>query len=819
VDAARGLAEAGLLRYQGGAWLIESDPAAIEAHLARRHEGYAGLLSADAEELLSVLALDRERNMSLADYAALTVHGDSARVHRALNELVQAGLLLPLGDRHRFVREAERAIVVHRMGEERRRELHVRLGERALVIDAPPIHAVYHFLSAKQLARAVAPLVAFREIASTNPAMAGLRATITLDTLETLAGLETDELGMNLERGASFVVNATYQGVPERAVPHIRPALAHLSVSTGLEEFRMRTDLEPSARLGAALAVASAHCYPTTVLPDYGVIVALRRLCQLAICTAVCARFVADPTLLDDIPDLSPYATLSPAIGMTQTLVDALGKIVRGQDWAAWDALKKAYGEMRASTDDSVDALTRFTLENVLLGYLCAYECEHATEAALNFADAYAPAMPNLAESHRSRYYLSFGDLSAASAARRRFELLSVQANGLLEARLTQLPSHLTLYALSDDILGLERTVAAIEKVVQTRPGWRARLLLGRGHLLRSRGEIDAALRLIESALDEVSHVDPAWPQLAALQLDLLNRAHRPSDVIRRGPGCLEHAAKHDFPTALLELALAEAHAEEGEHDDAERHFNVARVALASRGARGLPLGHCYEVGARIALKRGARDTFSERMKACAMLYRCGHNPALSARYDALVRDASRQDGAFDGPSRLITASGDGERSWSDRTATIVDGGARYLEVLRRVSQEMGALGGVLYANTNMGLVRRHTTIGLAVPESLDEEIGRYFANEMAAELVTGTHTAVPEVPTSFDLYAATNDQGDRFIPCLLEFRRNGVRHVAGVATFAVAAETRLRLAPDGLEIIATQLAQQPNVVTVPRDD
>ena len=59
-------------------------------------------LSPDARELCEVLGVADGDPLTMADYAALTDHGDHVRVYRALDELVAARVLVADAERYRF---------------------------------------------------------------------------------------------------------------------------------------------------------------------------------------------------------------------------------------------------------------------------------------------------------------------------------------------------------------------------------------------------------------------------------------------------------------------------------------------------------------------------------------------------------------------------------------------------------------------------------------------------------------------------------------------------------------------------------------------
>ena len=808
MDAAQRLIDQRLVRYEGGSWLIAGAPDALERALPRDDAAAHILerLSSDAAELLAALSLDRDVVMCLADYPTFTLHGDGARVNRALDELIRAQLVTPAEDRHPFRREAHRKGVAESLGESRRREMHRRLAERAALIPIPRVYEAYHFLKAGLPLRAIEPIERYRDFVEAEPNSDIIRNPITLEMLEEISLLpEREEFAaLRAEHGAGLVMNAAYQGAPERAVPHVRRVLQALSWFTGLTDYQALEDPDIVARLGQAMGIANARCSEAG-LPSMNPISAIRRLSQVSLATAVCARFMADPNLLSIIPDLTPFVPLSPAIGIASTLIGALGKLVRGQDWEAWDAMEQAYTDLHGSLGDEIDPLTRMGLERVLLGYLCSLEAEHAAPTASLRIEEYAPFMPNLAESLRARHCLALGDVAGAALARRRFETLSVQTNGLAEARILELPAYLNLHALSDDIMGIKRTMDAMSEVVRTRPCWGPRLALARSHFLRCQGELAEALAVIEASLSALDDGHGDWAPSAAAHVDLLNRTGRFEDARRVGSGYLEHARLLRVPMVRLDLALAMAHAELDDATAAERHFEAARSSLEARGVGGMHLGHLYEIGARIAIARRDRRVFALRATACAEHYCAGMSPSLTAKYDALMKHAERCNLAVDGvPRSASSPPGDAsaETAMSPtgaplQVSTSVESWGPHQEVLALLVARAGALGGFLYTNSTDGLQLTGVTPGFDPPDDLDAAVAAFFADQVEPEGQT--------------LYTPA---GDRLTPWLLECHRDGARLVPG-AVFLAIADGPARRATEAVAAAAIALAAEPGIVNV----
>jgi hypothetical protein len=640
LDGAETLVEGGLATYAGGAWTLSGDPEAVGRALAqgvgtaRRLEG----ITADARTLLAVLALDRDTSLSLVDYPELAFSGDRARSNQAISDLVRSGLVTLVDGECRFVREAHRREIALGLRDGERRTIHGRIADRCEAQGLDPIYAAFHHSHAGQSEAAGKALDRFRDYLEANPGDAIFRQPIVLDALEHI--LSSDgafDDAFRIDHGAGMVMNAVYQGQPERAATRAAQALGRLSWLTALDDYHARPDLDVGARLGLAFGLATERCAAASNrgLDPVG---ALRRLCQVAITTAICARFMADPALLDVIPDLSPFAPLSPAVALAVRLVAAIGSLVRGKDMEGLRGVQSICVDLRGSSGEGLDALTRIALERSALGQLCTVEAEYATDSALAHIGDFSRMMPDFAESCRARYYLARGMPRESEASRKAFERLSVQSGVLQETRISELSTYLTLYALAGDVLALKRVLAAITEVAKTRPGWRFRVALAKSHLARSRGDFAAGLATLEAAMPELpgEHVD--WTAFAALRVALVDLSGDGARAIELGRESLTWARAHGLFPAGIALSLALAFSARGDTAEAEAHFALGKSALEGRGAAGIHLGWCLEVGARIAAARGDRVAFIERVAECARLYRHGDNPILTARYDALMR-------------------------------------------------------------------------------------------------------------------------------------------------------------------------------------
>ncbi|HKU45101.1 MAG TPA: AAA family ATPase, partial [Polyangiales bacterium] len=804
MESAQAAIDAGLARYEGGGWAISGDAAALGQALDRTTDigQQLAALSEDAVELLEILALDRGDLMSLGDYTALTVHGDSARMHRALGELSGTEWLVVHGERARFRRDDQRLHLAARVAPATARRIHARLAERCEAIGAVPVYATYHYIQADLPERALAPMEAMTRYVDAHVSSEVVRSPITLEALERfveLPELPNAHPGARAHYYAALVVNAIYQGMPERAAPKIEIALSEFARFTGISDYREASHLTHTERLHFALTRANERCQAPGI-GGLDLVHALRRQTQLCMTTAVCANFLAEPRLLDHLPDLRPFAALSPALGFAARMLDGLCKLARGQTWLASDTFAATYAQLAGAEGAAIDPVTLVVLLTSSLGYLCSIEAELGSPQTPAHLDAYAPHMPHNALSLRARYLLAIGDVAGAAAARKQSELASVQGNSLLETRNTETTGYLTIAALSDDLLGLRRAEADVAEVAKTRPGWQPRLAIAQSHVLRCEGRALEAVALAERALAQLPALHADFTAAAAAHLEALLAAGRSQAAKAAAARHLETAAAAGAPTYRLELAAAQAHAELAEHDAAELCYATALRALEARQASGLVLGRAFEIGARIAFLRGDAREFAARSESCASCYAVRHNAALAARHGRLVRDAMR---VLPDAHKRPSQSADGMSSGTLRElGSRVDDDDFYANALAYLVKCSGAAGGYLYVCANDGVRRVAQTQGITPSEGA--ELDRMASEQCQAQ----------DAPVDATQLESQARPARAIWPCVIA-RNDGLgRSIEGVVLFVSHPESGPGIPRANLEQLATLMTMRTAAAT-----
>ena len=330
------LLEQKVVRYEAGSFvlpdrLLERDlPQSVSEALRRRLEG----LDPDARELGSVLALTDPSELSASSYTELTGHGDRARTFRAIDRLVRAELLVPEGDRYRLGDGTWRAVVDAALSDEERRAYHARLAQR-LEASGSVNRRAFHLMRGGDPEAAMRVLLA-QYIKDPNEPRDPLEDYVPgiLDLLEEVADAADAlsipaaykvELRMKTIGASQFIGDVARF---ERLAP---PLLERLKRESGLGDYEELSALDPSERLPEAFKRVQAR-YEATPERERGLTLfeAMREVARLCVMHTGVVGVALDNRILDRVPDLSPLANLSPAIGAIKRMVDSSRLMMTG---------------------------------------------------------------------------------------------------------------------------------------------------------------------------------------------------------------------------------------------------------------------------------------------------------------------------------------------------------------------------------------------------------------------------------------------------------------------------------------------------------
>ena len=196
-------------------------------------------------------------------------------------------------------------------------------------------------------------------------------------------------------------------------------------------------------------------------------------------------------------------------------------------------------------------------------------------------------------------------------------------------------------HALSRDLLGLRRSIDAMVRLCDEGYRLEAHAELARGEYLRERGELEASLRAIDSAL-ELAPPERGFVEQAALsaRAETLLALGRPADAIRAADACMTLGGDPDRGRIAWRIRSARVRAL-AEASLGDQRGAAARLdaLIAEAQAIGSPTlsGMLHEARARVALLLGDEEAYAKHRDATRRCFRGTRNPALVARADRLV--------------------------------------------------------------------------------------------------------------------------------------------------------------------------------------
>jgi len=702
------LVDTGRARYAHGTWTLPSSlderdlPSTLSASLSARLRE----LSADARELAEMLALTEQDGLSVANYPALTSHGDAKRVFGALDELVARRVLAANGDRYCFAQRGFVSVLEDGIASDVRADYHLRVVRLLNKHAANPIRRTHHLLGARLEDDAIAQLCKLDLVAEAPP------LSLLRDAIASAERLQLPAITLHRLRTALLMNAPSAQAFDEfRAVVPV--VLKQLERDSGLALYWELSDVEPSERLTQALTQAQ-KAYAATPEHErvHTVVEAIRELARLCGTIPGFAAPSFDLELLESLPSLEPLYPLSPALPVITQVIEASKEWIRGRVLAArriYDQVLQRMSEPdRAGLDEAQHARLRLGLEYTL-GLL-----ESAT--ALPSADLHAKELekhPHLrvnAWRIRASLHLAVGDVEQARKCQRRAELLQAQ-DGLRERYGSSMTGvELLQYARLSDLLGVKNALDRLATVASRHPGWEPMALLGRSHYAALQGELAQAFELVERGLHACPRLrQPFFTALAAMHLKLLAAHGRHAQAAEHAHEYLQFSRTHDMRDPELWYAAGLSFAYVGEYDLAVRTVEASLVEAEAYGQVGLLLGIGYETRAKLAILMRDEPSFELYLERCSRAYEIAQNAGLNARLTRLLEEA-REAGVASNPAltaklddRLIDPPETEYETIHSRIAECVDAADRGRCALTLLLQATLSATGYLFVLTQDG--------------------------------------------------------------------------------------------------------------------
>jgi hypothetical protein len=186
-------------------------------------------------------------------------------------------------------------------------------------------------------------------------------------------------------------------------------------------------------------------------------------------------------------------------------------------------------------------------------------------------------------------------------------------------------------------------------------------------------------------------------------------------------------------------------------------------------------------VRARIDLDAGDRESFERHATLCAGQWRSGERRLLGAKYQRLVQFGSEADPSVLDEVPIVT-------QFTSTLENCHNANQRARCGLEFLGRQSGALGGALYTNTVVGLVRVATFGDEEIDEEMDDWAMEYFAREANDEDDgTEAHSDPPAAKAAGERTIAGHK---RVVPVLLTHQSDRGFAITGVALLITLTET-----------------------------
>jgi tRNA A-37 threonylcarbamoyl transferase component Bud32 len=745
LELAQDLLDRGLARYEAGSWLLPSHmsdsdlPGSLAESLHHRIEH----LTRDARELAEALCLADGYALALTSYRALTTHRDQKRVFQALQELEAARVLITDSERYRFSQRGFLAVLKDAMPEARRHLLHSRLADLLASSAGDPIWRAHHLLHAKREAQAIELLCGMDLLARLPPIALLERAIAYAERDASLPKRVLHLLRMALLYKAPLV------GAIESFRRCLSPVLWQLEQDSGLALYHELSELPVGERLLQAIGRQQQRHLAT---PEhervYGAVDAIRELARLSGAAITMAVGFFDLALIESLPSLEPLLPLSPAVQVIVQLTEAGVCWIRGRVERSRELYERVCARIaepdRSGLDDVQFERTRLGVQYGL-ALIEASMSISAVEQRAKLLEQ-SRSMRVAAWRVRMLLHLNQGDTEAARKCMRRSEMLQLQDAAEAHYVGSTAGFEMLSSAMAGDLLGVKGALDALERLAQQHAGWRPMSLFGQSRYRELQGDLSAALEIALAGLELArpgQHVN--FVMLAASHVRLLAALGRLDEAVQVGTAYLETCAHEQLVPSdrFIRVELAQACARSGRHEQALRLIEDTIRWSESIGAGGLSLGVLYEARARIALAMHDRSAFSKFSERCAIEYRKGSNPVLSARFAELLDDAGRQqlappEGSLDVIELLESQRAETEHgTLRSRLFECVDRSDRARCSLTLLLQDAESFQGYLYGLENSHLVVLAGLPDLAVEAGMTTWLTAWVSAEQTAEAAT----------------------------------------------------------------------------------
>ncbi|HMI93651.1 MAG TPA: serine/threonine-protein kinase, partial [Polyangiales bacterium] len=759
MELAQHLVDQGVIRYETGGFVLPASlaqgdlPQSLDAVLLAR----CARLSEHARTLGAAIALCAGAPLSVEHLLMIAGQPDRRLGESALGELIASQIATVHDDQVQLRQQAFGRALAEGLPDAEQRLVRGRIAELWANEPRLRMYAAEQFFFAGDSARAVDVLLqAVQESRTSTFWFPNLVELIT-------RGLTAcEQLGRPARH--AFLLRRTRM---QHAIDYLEPAMGEtllafaqeLYRASGLAHWHEHPDLtDPVQRVSAALSAAN-ELYERT--PE------MQRICSVeqavtelggslsGLAAYACSTF--DLALLERVPSMAPYALLSPAIELTESVVAALRDLRGSRHEHYVVGLRRVLARLE---QPDLAGLSRDRHRMVRLGVSYAVALTGAAMGdprAFTCADELetVPTLRNAAWRVRQIAHLHLGDLEQAESCRRQVEVLLIQQASRQARAGATLETEFLCYARMDDLINLRRLLPELRAMAADHPGWVPLSLLGEAELERIRGRHQQALAISERVLElALPGRHMMWSAAIGLKMRLLVELGRAAEAKAIGLECSAFCVERemggvvgrnvDWPLALAEIAL-------GEHEAAIARVDHMMQHSVAEGVGGMYAGMVYELRARLALLVGDEAGFTRYYEHCASYFGSTSDSPFAlnlARLRADARKAGVDDGGAEGPSPSLVLARAVARRLRRELTDCADVRERAERALALVLETTGAPGGHLYSLQH-GKVVRVASAGASPPQdALTDAIARYMTR---FDQVNEDHTAVVSAENDFE--------------------------------------------------------------------
>ncbi len=755
---AQHLLDRGLVRYSVGAWTLPAqfDAADLPSNMAQALLTRVEALEEGALELARAVSLSPGLSVTFAECRALTLHGDAARSMESVDELVRTEIFRRAGEHYELSQQAWAPALQQGLDEGDRRGLHRRLSQLFERRAGQEFRVGEHLIRAGEMARGVEILALQSQALEEGPRR---RAEEFFNFLQSLPSnwfsIYDEAIGMceRLCRPAreAYLLRCrvaalvSVGGTTDRV--HFPALIAQLRDESGLSEWAKLEGLAPQARLMTAIGNArerhAAKAEPERVL-DPGA--AIRQLARVMIQSSAVLTSALDIAGSLELPSLSPFVPLSPALGVIELIIEGMVARMTGRTERAQAAYARVLARTAEPDRAGLDESHHVNMRLGLMSGLGMIEAGMGLTSSLDWAlkVEVEPLYQVNAVHIRMLYHLWQGNTREAVRCQHSVDLLRIQGSARQFFEGTHLIWQIIGYACSSDLTRTKQTIEEIDALCRRYPGWLPVLHYGLGEYHRIRGDLGAALEEIQAGLGLVQAGNhQIWPYLAGAHLRALHDAGDDQSAMALGEAYWVAAERAGlgYVVNYLAMPLSLIRAALGQREAAVATADGVVDAFTALGATGLNLGLAYETRARVSLSLKDAADFERYADLYKGTFVPSANPALASKLGVLFRDARALVG---GASVDVSPPGDDfAQVVSSRALSMLDTchspSERARCVLSCLAQSTGAEDGFLFLLTEDGPICVAHAGGMASESEASRVAERYLALHLEdAKTLTG---------------------------------------------------------------------------------